>query len=141
VAQAARACGFDIWQSVCTPLQKREYIESLREQGHIVCMIGDGINDAPALTVAQIGISVVSATDLSIQVSDLLLTTDRLQIIPKIRTLATKGRRIVHQNLFWAFVYNVIGVGLAAMGWLSPIFAAFAMVASSLMVLLNAKRI
>jgi heavy metal translocating P-type ATPase len=141
VEEVARACAFNSWCAGCTPLQKREYIENLRKEGQIVCMVGDGINDAPALTAANIGISVVSATDISIQVSDLLLTTDRLQVIPKIRALALKGQAIIRQNLFWAFFYNVVGIGLAAFGVLSPIFAAFAMVASSLMVLFNAKRI
>lgn len=141
VAAVAKSCEFDQWHSRCSPLQKREYIEELRKQGNLVCMVGDGINDAPALTAAHVGISVVSATDISIQVSDLLLTTDRLQVLPKIRDLAQKGQMIVKQNIFWAFFYNVIGLGLASLGILSPIFAAFAMMASSLMVLFNAKRI
>ncbi len=141
VEAVAEACKFDAWQSERTPLQKREYIESLRAQGHIVCMVGDGINDAPALTAAHVGISVVTATDISIQVSDLLLTTDRLHILHAIRSIAKRGHSIVKQNLFWAFFYNVVGIGLAMSGLLSPIFAAFAMVASSLMVLFNAKRL
>lgn len=141
VQAVAQKCGFNAYVSGCSPLQKRDYVDSLRAKGEIVAMLGDGINDAPALTGAHVGISVVSATDLSIQVSDILLTTDRLSTIPKIRTLAIKGRKILKQNLFWAFFYNVIGIGLAAFGWLSPIFAAFAMVASSLMVMINARRI
>ena len=134
-------CGFDTWKSECNPLEKREVIETLRQEGETICMLGDGINDAPALTGAHIGISVVSAADMSIQVSDILLTTDRLEILDKIRNLARKGHKIIKQNLFWAFFYNVIGIGLAAFGILSPIFAAFAMAASSLMVLFNARRI
>lgn len=141
VKKVANLCGFKEYYSNHNPLQKQKLISDLREQGHIVCMIGDGINDAPSLTKANIGISVISATDISIQVSDLLLTTDKLQILPKIKDLAIKGRKIIKQNLFWAFFYNIIGVGLAIFGLLSPIFAAFAMVASSLMVLFNAKRI
>lgn len=141
VAAVAQTCKFDVWQAECTPLQKREYIESLCNQGHVVCMIGDGINDAPALTSAHIGISVISASDISIQVSDLLLTTDKLNIIPKVCSIARRGHAIVKQNLFWAFFYNVIGLGLAMCGALSPIFAAFAMSASSIMVLFNAKRL
>lgn len=141
VAAVAQTCKFDVWQAECTPLQKREYIESLCNQGHVVCMIGDGINDAPALTSAHIGISVISASDISIQVSDLLLTTDKLNIIPKVCSIARRGHAIVKQNLFWAFFYNVIGLGLAMCGVLSPIFAAFAMSASSIMVLFNAKRL
>lgn len=137
----ANACGFEAWKAECHPLQKREFIESLKSQKEVVCMLGDGINDAPALTASHVGISVVSASDMSIQVSDILLTTDRLQVLTKIRALAKQGRKIVKQNLFWAFFYNVVGIGLAAFGVLSPIFAAFAMAASSLMVLFNARRI
>lgn len=141
VEAVSRICGFDTFQWGCTPFQKKEIIGNLRKEGKIVCMFGDGINDAPALTEANVGISMVSATDISIQVSDILLTTDRIQVINKIHALARKGQRIVNQNLFWAFFYNVVGIGLAASGTLSPIFAAFAMVASSLLVLFNAKRI
>ncbi|NGX42643.1 MAG: putative copper-importing P-type ATPase A [Chlamydiae bacterium] len=137
----ARLCGFDEWKSKCSPLEKRDYIDNLRKNGEVVCMMGDGINDAPALTGSNIGISVVTATDISIQVSDIMLTTDRLQVVPKIRSLAAKGHRIVYQNLFWAFFYNLIGIGLAVSGYLSPIFSAAAMVASSLIVLFNSRRI
>ncbi len=136
-----QACGFTqcFWRR--SPLAKREAIEDLRNKGEIVCMVGDGINDAPALTAAHVGISVVSASDISIQVSDLLLTTDRIEVIAKIMALARKGRRVIYQNLFWAFFYNIIGIGLAAFGLLTPIFAATAMVLSSFMVLFNAQRL
>lgn len=141
VESVARRCGFFGWHAECHPLQKKELVDRLRKEGKIVAMIGDGINDALALTSAHIGMAVVSATDISIQVSDLLLTTDKLQVIPKMRLLAQQGQRIIKQNLFWAFFYNVIGIGLAMMGVLSPLFAAFAMMISSLIVLLNAQRI
>ncbi len=141
VAAVAHACGFAEWRSLCTPLEKRAFVDSLRAQGAIVCMIGDGINDAPALTAANIGISVVSASDMSIQVSDILLTTDRLTVLPKMRQLALRGQKIVRQNLFWAFFYNVVGIFLAVFGWLSPIFAAVAMSLSSVTVLFNARRL
>ncbi|MGA8164857.1 MAG: cation-translocating P-type ATPase [Waddliaceae bacterium] len=141
VKAVSKACGMTTCHWECHPLEKRQHIERFREKGDIVCMMGDGMNDAPALTGAHVGISVVSATDISIQVSDIMLTTDRLDVIPKIRALAKKGRKIVHQNLFWAFFYNVIGIGLAAAGYLHPLFSASAMVASSCIVLLNAKRV
>lgn len=141
VKGVADACGFTSYQASCNPLQKRLAIDLLREKGETVCMLGDGINDAPALTGAHVSISVVNATDISIQVSDLLLTTTRLDVILKIRSLALKGQKIISQNLFWAFFYNVIGIGLAAYGVLTPLFAAFAMIMSSLMVIFNAKRI
>jgi len=138
----ARACGFKEWRAECTPWEKRELIKTLREEEKaIVGVLGDGINDAPALTMAHVGIAVVNASDISIQVSDILLTSDRLMLIEKIRQLSTFSRKIVKQNLFWAFFYNVIGIFLAMMGWLSPLFAAFAMMTSSFIVLLNAQRL
>lgn len=141
VEEVATLAGFDRWQGGCMPLQKRKKIEELKQEGHIVGMLGDGINDAPALMAAHVGISVVNATDISIQVSDILLTTERLEVIPIIRALGRRGRRIVRQNLFWAFFYNGIGIGLALFGYLTPLFAAIAMVLSSLIVLFNARRI
>ncbi len=141
VEKVAKNCSFTEWRAECHPLQKREIVDALRQKGEIVAMLGDGINDAPSLTAAHIGIAVVSAADVSIQVSDILLTTDRLPVLLQLRQIAIKGHRMIKQNLFWAFFYNVIGIGLAMGGILSPIFAAFAMVTSSLIVLLNAQRI
>jgi Cu2+-exporting ATPase len=141
VAAVASECGFKTYYAAVGPLDKREKIEALKRGGATVCMIGDGINDAPALTAAHVGVSVVNASDISIQVSDILLTTDKLEVIPEIISLARFGKRIISQNLFWAFFYNVIGIALAAFGLLSPIFAAFAMTISSIIVLLNASRL
>ena len=140
-ASVAASVGIQEWHGQCHPLEKREHILALKAQNHTVAMLGDGINDAPALTAADIGISVVSATDMSIQVSDILLTTDKLSVITKIRKLAQKGQRIIRQNLFWAFFYNVVGIPLAISGQLSPLFAALAMVLSSLFVIINSLRL
>jgi heavy metal translocating P-type ATPase len=141
VEAVAKYCEFQHYQWGASPLQKKIFLEELRSQNQIVCMLGDGINDAPALAAAHVAISVVSATDISIQVSDILLTTDRLDVLAQMRELGRKGRNIIKQNLFWAFFYNVVGIAMAAAGFLSPLFAAFAMVASSLMVILNAQRL
>lgn len=132
---------FDSWHGEQTPLEKQEFITELKNQGAIVAMVGDGINDAPSLAKADVGISVVSATDISIQVSDLLLTTASLKGIPEFILLAKFGQKLIAQNIFWAFFYNVVGIGLAVFGILTPLFASFAMIMSSLMVLFNAKRI
>jgi P-type E1-E2 ATPase len=99
------------------------------------------VNDAPALAAAHVGIAVLTATDISMHVSDLLLTTDRIEDIAKFRSLAIKTHAIIKQNLFWAFFYNGIGLILAAFGFLTPLFASFAMIASSFMILMNTQRI
>lgn len=141
VEEVGKTCQFDEYYAEFSPLQKKELIASLKASGNVVCMVGDGINDAPSLTEASVGISVVSATDISIQVSDILLTSDNLLNLLKIRKLGAFGQSILRQNLFWAFFYNIVGVLLAIFGLLSPIFATFAMMASSLIVLYNAKRL
>lgn len=141
VAKVAAACGISAWKSGYHPLQKKELIDRLRKEGEIIAMLGDGMNDAPALTASHIGIAVVSASDISIQVSDLLLTTNNFQSLSLLRQIAVKGRKIIQQNLFWAFFYNCVGLGLAAVGLLTPLFAACAMVMSSFIVLINAQRL
>jgi P-type E1-E2 ATPase len=141
VSKVAQVCGIDSWQAECHPLEKRHHIDLLKKQGEIVAMLGDGMNDAPALTAAHVGIAVVSATDISVQVSDILMTTTNFDSLSLLRTAAIKGRSIVNQNLFWAFFYNSTGIFLAVAGMLTPLFAAFAMVSSSLIVLFNARRL
>lgn len=141
VAKVAQICQIQEWRSGYHPLQKQALVDQLKKEGEIIAMFGDGVNDAPALTAAHIGIAVVSASDISIQVSDLLLTTNHFQSLSFLRQIALKGQRIIKQNLFWAFFYNCLGLALAVAGLLTPLFAAFAMVISSLIVLLNAQRI
>ncbi len=141
VGKAAIACGIQDWHAEHSPLQKRALIESWRKRGEIVAMLGDGMNDAPALTASHIGIAVVSATDVAIHVSDLLLTTPSFRVLSLLRQVSVKGQEIVKQNLFWAFFYNAVGLALAVGGLLTPIFAAFAMMVSSLIVVLNTRRL
>ena len=113
VAKVAEACRIDGWYAGYHPLQKRELVDQLRKKGEIIAMLGDGMNDAPALTAAHVGIAVVSASDISVQVSDLLMTTKSFQALMLLRQAACKGRKIVNQNLFWAFFYNCAGIALA----------------------------
>lgn len=139
--EMARQAGFTEYYAHCSPADKKAKVDQWKQEGEIVAMIGDGINDAPSLTAAHVGISVCSASDISIQVSDLLLTSEKLSLLPTIHALARRGRSILRQNLFWAFFYNIVGLILACAGLLTPVFSAFAMVASSLTVLFNAQRL
>ena len=141
VAAVAKACSISAWYAQYSPIGKKEMIDELRKKGEIVAMLGDGMNDAPALTAAHIGIATATATDFSVQVSDLVMTTKNFHSLTLLRKAAIKGRKIVRQNLFWAFFYNCAGIPLAACGLLTPLFSAFAMTASSLIVLLNALRL
>lgn len=141
VKSVAQECGFDAWKSRFNPLEKRMFVEECKEKGGVVAMMGDGINDAPALTSAHIGISVASASDIAISVSDILVTTEKSEALSFMRNLALYAQKIMRQNLFWAFFYNGIGMILAIFGLLNPLYAAFAMAISSLMCMFNAKRI
>lgn len=137
VSAIAKKCGFRWGKGGLDPLEKRAEIEKLPKP---VVMVGDGVNDAPAMTAATVGISVVSATDLCIEVSDILLTKFTLSELPNLVMLARRGQKIIRQNLFWAFIYNIVGLCLATFGFLTPLFAVTAMILSSLCVILNSRR-
>jgi P-type Cu2+ transporter len=137
--QAAVEAGVTRWFARCSPMEKRARVQELRYGGEAVAMVGDGINDAPALTAAQLGISLESASDMSVAVSDLIV--EDLSALPRLRAIGIRGRKIASQNLFWAFFYNTLGIGVAALGYLSPLFAASAMVVSGLAVLINSRRV
>ena len=129
------------------PDGKESVIRSLKEQGK-VAMVGDGINDAPALTRADIGIAIGAGTDVAIDAADLVLMKSRLSDVPAAIRLSRATLRNIHENLFWAFGYNVIGIPLAAgvfislLGWkLNPMFGAAAMSLSSFCVVTNALRL
>ena len=141
VAACANLCEVTEFIAGADPMQKRQAILELKKEGYLICMVGDGVNDAPALTNADVAISVFSAADISVEVSDVLMTREQLMVLPLMRKMALFTRKIMRQNLFWAFFYNVLGIGLAACGILSPIFAAFAMTCSSSIVLFNSRRI
>lgn len=123
------------------PEEKLDYVRSLRQAGHQVIMVGDGINDAPALAAADIGISLASGTDISRETAAVCLMRDDLLTVPWLLELSKKTVRTIRWNLAWAFIYNAAGIGIAAMGALNPIFAAVAMVVSSLLVVTNSLRL
>lgn len=119
------------------PEDKSEKVALLKAQREIVGMVGDGINDAPALALADIGIAMGSGTDIAMETADVTLIHSDLTYVSKMIELSQATIRKIKQNLFWAFVYNTIGIPFAALGFLNPIVAGGAMAFSSVSVLLN----
>lgn len=129
------------------PDGKEKVIRNLKNSGKVL-MVGDGINDAPALTTADIGMAIGSGTDVAIESADIVLMRSKLTDVPSAIRLSRKTLKNIHENLFWAFIYNVIGIPLAAgiwipiLGWqLNPMFGAAAMSLSSFCVVTNALRL
>jgi Cu+-exporting ATPase len=123
------------------PEQKSEFVKKLQQQGERVAFVGDGINDAPALEQADLGISVSRASDVAREAADIILLRSEIEAVPESLGLARATLRTIKQNLFWAFFYNAIGIPLAALGFMSPILCAAAMGFSDLVVIGNALRL
>lgn len=142
-----RQAGVDEVIAGVLPEGKENVIRKLKEKGR-VAMVGDGINDAPALTRADIGIAIGAGTDIAIDAADVVLMKSRLSDVPAAIRLSRATLRNIHENLFWAFIYNIVGIPLAAglwipiFGWqLNPMFGAAAMSLSSFCVVTNALRL
>jgi len=144
----ARQAGIENVMSEVLPDKKSEKVRELQKQGKIVAMVGDGINDAPALTQADVGIAMGEGTDIAMESANITLMRGDLMLIPETIELSRRTMRIIKQNLFWAFFYNSAFIPVAAGAlypfWgilLNPIFAAAAMAFSSISVVLNSLRL
>ena len=137
VKAVAKELGIDEIRAEVMPEQKAQIIAELKAQGEVVAMIGDGINDAPALALADIGIAMSSGTDVAIQSAGITLMRGNPLLIPDAISVSRRTYNKIKQNLFWAFIYNIIGIPLAALGYLNPIIAGGAMAFSSVSVVTN----
>lgn len=134
VAKEISADGFE---AEILPEHKAEYVDRFKKTGEITAMVGDGINDAPALAKADIGIAIGAGTDVALESASVILVKSELTDVVKTVILAKKTFRKIHQNLFFAFGYNCIGIPIAAIGLLNPVIAGIAMALSSISVVSN----
>ena len=147
-SMVAKEVGVEYYQAEMLPEDKSKYIKKLQSQGKKVGMVGDGINDSEALSVADLSIAMGHGTDIAMDIAEITLVHSDLNDIPKALNLTKKSIKIIHQNLFWAFIYNIIGIPVAAgvlfpmFGFLlNPMVAGAAMALSSVSVVMNSLRL
>lgn len=141
VQEIANELAIDNWRAEQTPTQKVSCLEALEAEGGVACMVGDGLNDAPALAAATVSISPTSAADISQISADVVFQGDRLSAVTLVTDVARRANRLVGQNFALAFAYNLVTVPLAMSGMVTPLIAAIAMSSSSIVVVLNALRL
>ncbi len=141
VADLAGRLGIDQWHARQTPEDKLAHVRRLQARGHVVAMLGDGVNDAPVLAGADVSIALAGGAPLAHRSADVLLMGSQLQRVPQTLLLARRTRSIMRQNLAWALGYNVLALPFAALGLVTPLLAAVGMALSSLLVTGNALRI
>ena len=141
VVNMARAAGIQEWRAQCSPTEKTDRLANLAAGGKKVVMIGDGMNDAPALAAAHVSLSPSSAADVSQNAADVVFQGNSLSPVAEAVGMARRAKLTIHQNFALAFAYNALSVPLAVAGMVTPLIAAIAMSASSLVVILNALRL
>jgi Cu+-exporting ATPase len=124
-----------------TPAQKADWVQQAQQQNQVVAMVGDGVNDAPALAMADVSFAMGSGSDIAMETADVTLVQGDIQHILDAIRLSQATLLTIRQNLFFAFIYNVLGIPLAAFGLLNPVLAGAAMALSSISVLTNALRL
>lgn len=137
----AKELGLDNFNAEVLPQGKAQAVAAYQQQGYKVAMVGDGINDAPALAQADLGIAMATGTDVAVSASAFTLMRGDPELVATALLLASATYRNIQQNLFWAFAFNTIGIPLAALGFLNPVIAGAAMACSSVLVVTNALRL
>jgi len=141
VASVAKRTGIETWYAEQTPGMKMDFLKSLQLEGKTVLMVGDGSNDAPVLSVANVSMAVSGASELANSTADFIVTGKSLKYIVYILDIGYKTRMVIRQNLLWALAYNLLAVPFAAAGLIVPWMAALGMSLSSLLVVLNSGRL
>jgi len=141
VAAMAARCGIEDWRAGADPAAKVEVLSARKAEGHRVLMVGDGLNDAPALAAADVSMSPANAADIAQTAADVVFQGESLSAVREILSVAKKARAVIRENLAFAVFYNLAAVPLAVIGWVTPPLAAALMSSSSLIVVLNAVRL